>query len=48
VDFTNDGRAIGIEFTHVGAVDLMALNRILEASQQPSLSSADLMPLNAA
>jgi hypothetical protein len=48
VDFTGDGRAIGIEFTHIGSVDLANLNRILAASQQPTLSESDLVPLKAA
>jgi hypothetical protein len=48
VDFTSDGRAIGVEFTHVGAVDLTALNRVLASGQQPAVSSADLVPLQAA
>jgi len=48
VDFTADGRAIGIEFTQVGAVDLAAVNRVLAAAHQPELSTSDLVPLEAA
>ena len=48
VDMTADGRAIGIEFTQVGGVDLAALNRILVAANQMALSRDDLMPLIAA
>ena len=48
IDFTADGRAIGIEFTQLGAVDLSALNRILTAAHHPPLATADLQPLVAA
>ena len=48
VDFTSDGRAIGIEFTQLDSVDLSAINRVLTAAHQPALSSADLVPLVAA
>jgi hypothetical protein len=48
IDFTADNRAIGIEFTRVGSVDLAALNRVLEAVHQPTLSMTDLIPLSAA
>jgi hypothetical protein len=48
IDFAADGRAIGIEFIHVGSVDLVALNRVLALSHQPTLSVADLVPLTAA
>jgi uncharacterized protein YuzE len=48
IDYTKDGRAIGIDFTQVGAVDLAALNRILTASHQAALSVNDLVPLEAA
>lgn len=48
VDFAADGRAIGIEFTQVGRVDLAAVNRILAAAHQPHLSANDLVPLEAA
>ena len=48
LDFASDGRAIGIEFTSIGAVDLTELNRVLRAAHQPAVSSADLAPLEAA
>jgi hypothetical protein len=48
IDFTADSRAIGIEFTRVGAVDLAELNRVLEAIHQPKLTMTDLIPLSAA
>jgi hypothetical protein len=48
IDFTSDGRAIGIEFTPPGTVDIAELNRVLTAAHQPALSTADLMPLRAA
>jgi hypothetical protein len=48
VDYFTDGRAIGIEFTQTGSVDLPALSRILTAAHQPEISAADLVPLEAA
>ena len=48
VDFTADGRAIGIEFTHVGSVDLSAINQILATGHHPAISELDLIPLKAA
>jgi hypothetical protein len=48
VDFAADGRAIGVEFTDVGAVNVAELNRVLAAAHQPALSIADLKPLEAA
>ena len=48
IDFSADNRAIGIEFTRVGTVDLAELNRVLEAINQPILSMTDLAPLSAA
>lgn len=48
IDFTLDGRVIGIEFTNVAGVDLAELNRVLAAHHQPGISSADLIPLSAA
>jgi len=48
VDFTSDGRAIGIEFTHVGTVNLHELNGVIVSGKQPALSVADLVPLQAA
>ena len=48
VDFAADGRAIGIEFTQVGAVDLLAVNRVLIAGKQRTITVSDLAPLEAA
>jgi len=48
VDFTADGRAIGIEFTEVGMIDVAAVNRVLTDSRQPTISADDLIPLRAA
>jgi len=48
VDFTADGRAIGVEFTQVGGVDLEELNRVLSGGLQRAVSVEDLVPLNAA
>jgi hypothetical protein len=48
VDFAADGRAIGIEFTDPGTIDLSEVNRILLAAHQPPISDTDLAPLRAA
>lgn len=48
VDLADDGRALGIEFIHVGKVDLAALNAMLQQIRQPILSMEDIVPLNAA
>ena len=48
VDYAADGRAIGVEFTNVGDVDVAALNRVLRDAHQPEVSVADLVPLKAA
>jgi hypothetical protein len=48
IDFASDGRAIGIEFTQVGQVDVSAVNQALAAHQQPLVQASDLMPLKAA
>ena len=48
IDFTADRRAIGIEFTRTGPLDLAKLNFVLEAVHQPILSMNDLIPLTAA
>lgn len=34
VDFTADGRAIGVEFTHIDRVDVRELNSLLAAGRQ--------------
>ena len=48
IDLSADGRALGIEFTQVGAVDLAAVNQALAAHRQAELHESDLMPLRAA
>ena len=48
VDFTADGRAIGVEFPNVGAVNIAELNRILASGHQPAVAEKDIMPLVAA
>jgi len=48
IDFTADGRAIGIEFTQVGQVDLAAVNQALAAHRHPEIEASDLQPLRAA
>lgn len=48
IDFAPDGRAIGIEFTEVGQVDLAAVNQALVAHRQPEVQESDLQPLRAA
>lgn len=48
VDFTADGRAIGVEFTQISQVEIDELNRVLAIGCQPPLSLADLAPLTAA
>jgi uncharacterized protein YuzE len=48
VDYASDGRAIGVEFTNVGNVDLDSLNQVLTAGKQHAISVADLVPLKAA
>jgi hypothetical protein len=44
VDYAADGRPIGLEFTHVGAVDLSRINRVLEEAHQETLKPIDLAP----
>jgi uncharacterized protein YuzE len=48
VDYSADHRPIGIEFTRLGAVDITAVNRVLEAANQAAVSANDLAPLSAA
>jgi uncharacterized protein YuzE len=48
IDFNADGRAIGIEFTRLGSVDVESLNRVLTENHQPTVSTDDLIPLAAA
>ena len=48
VDFTADGRAIGIEIASPSSLDLSELNRILEKLGQAPVGREDLAPLVAA
>ena len=48
IDFAVDGRALGVEFLQVTRIDLAALNQALNAARQPTLSTTDLLPLEAA
>jgi uncharacterized protein YuzE len=48
LDFTEDGRAIGIEITAPSVVSLDALNHALAAIHQEPASSSELAPLAAA
>lgn len=48
VDFSHDGKPIGIELTAPTTVTLAALNRVLGALGLPPLRDADLKPLRAA
>jgi uncharacterized protein YuzE len=48
VDYSSDGRPIGIEFTRVGLVNLAAVNSVMGEAQQALLSPGDLAPLSAA
>lgn len=48
IDFTTEGRAIGIEITAPAKVSLAALNAVLKELGHPPASQADLAPLLAA
>jgi hypothetical protein len=48
IDFTVDGRAIGIEITAPAKVSLGALNEVLKELGQAPASEADLAPVLAA
>ena len=48
IDFTADGRPIGIEITAPGAITLDALNSVLERLVLAPATAADLGPLSAA
>jgi uncharacterized protein YuzE len=48
VDYSADGRAIGIEFTSLRLVDLSSVNNVLTNAHEEALSAADLAPLSAA
>ena len=45
IDYTPDGRPIGVEITAPGKVTLAALNRALAAANQPPATPDDLAPL---
>ncbi len=48
IDFTSDGRPIGIEITAPSRVTVTALNRVLRSLGVAPLKRADLAPLRAA
>jgi len=48
IDYTQDGRAIGIEIMAPSKVTLAALNRALAAAHQQPATADDLAPLLAA
>jgi len=48
VDFSRDGRPIGVEITAPGKTSLTAMNRLLRELGMPILTRDDLAPLRAA
>lgn len=48
VDFTSDGRAMGVEITSPSLVGLSALNRIMASLNEAPLTQEDVRPLAAA
>jgi len=48
IDYTAEGKAIGIEFTTLGGIDVAAVNRLLTDLHETPLSAEDLAPLIAA
>jgi hypothetical protein len=48
IDFTADGRPIGIEIINPASITLEAINRVLAGIDQPLASSEELNPLIAA
>jgi hypothetical protein len=48
IDFTADGRAIGIELTTPSRISLERLNQVLAEINQTLATPADLQPLTAA
>jgi len=48
VDYTVDGRAIGIEISAPAQLELSQLNRVLADLGQPTVAPEDLAPLAAA
>ena len=48
VDYTESGKAIGVEITAPEKVNIAELNRVLAGLQLPALKEADVAPLRAA
>lgn len=48
VEYTADGKPIGIEITAPTQVGIMALNRVLAGLHAPALTHDDIAPLRAA
>jgi uncharacterized protein YuzE len=48
IDFTADGKPIGIEITAPGKISLAVINRVLEELGRSPVTQADLAPLLAA
>lgn len=48
VDYTDDGRAIGIEITAPSKISLGEINRVLRGLELPPLDRSELAPLEAA
>jgi uncharacterized protein YuzE len=48
IDFTADGKPIGIEITAAGKISLAVINRVLEELGRSPVTQADLAPLLAA
>ena len=48
IDFTTDGRAIGIEITAPSSTPLSAINRVLASLGLPKLTRAEFAPLRLA
>lgn len=48
IDYSDDGRAIGIEIASPGKIDLGQLNHLLEKLGYEALAAEDLAPLVAA
>jgi hypothetical protein len=48
LDYTAEGKAIGIEFTSLRGINIAAVNHVLTELHEASLSPADLAPLTAA
>lgn len=48
VDYTADGKPIGIEITAPAQVDIAELNRVLGRLHAPAVTNEDIAPLRAA